>query len=322
MRTDAPRRWALAGLATLALAAAPVFAAAVTTPPSGGERAWLGVVTQALTPELREGLDYRGQGVLVNRVVPDSPADHAGLEKGDVITQFDARAIASPEALAEIVGRGHAGQAVSMRIVRDGKVQSLSAKLAARPADDGMGEGMEMGGPGRHEIRIDDLDLGELGELGQGMPGVWHWMGRGRLGVRIESLNADLGSYFSVPGGKGVLIVEVMKDTPAEKAGLKAGDVITKVGERAVTGAGDLMKALGTDQDKVALGIVRKGGSRTIDVELEKQQHVIRIRRGEGTMGYGDDRPAPGGPGSSREIDELRRQIDDLRRRLDRLQHD
>lgn len=318
MRTDAPRRWTLAGLATLALAAAPAFATAAPTPSPGSERAWLGVITQALTPELREGMSYKGQGVLVNRVIADSPADRAGVEKGDVVTSFNSRSIDSPEALADIVGKGRAGQTASLQIVRDGKSRTLSAKLAAR-SDDGE---MDMGGPDRHEIRIKDLHLDGMGDLGEGIPGVWRWMGRGRLGVRIEPLNADLGSYFSVPGGRGVLVVEVMKDTPAEKAGLKAGDVITRVGDQAVGDTEDLIKALGTDQGKVALGIVRKGGNRTMDVELEKQERVIRIRRGDGAMGLGDDRPMRGGPDSRREIDDLRRQLDDLRRRLDRLQHD
>jgi serine protease Do len=320
MRKDARRRWALAGFATLALAAAPAFATAATTPSPGSERAWLGVVTQALTPELREGMSYKGQGVLVNRVLADSPADRAGVEKGDVITNFNSRSIDTPEALAAVVGQGRAGQTASLRVVRDGKSRSLSVKLAARSDDDGM----DMDGPERHEIRIKDLDLhlDGLGDLGQGIPGVWSWMGRGRLGVRIESLNSDLGSYFSVPGGKGVLVVEVMKDTPAEKAGLKAGDVITRVGDHAVLDAEDLIKALGTDQGKVALGIVRKGGNRTIDVELEKQEHTIRVRRGDGAMGFGDDHPMRGGPASRREIDDLRRQVDELRRQLERLQHD
>jgi C-terminal processing protease CtpA/Prc len=113
-----------------------------------------------------------------------------------------------------------------------------------------------------------------------------------------------------------------MKDTPAEKAGLKAGDIITRVGDRAVMDAEDLVKALGDDEGKVTLGIVRKGGKRTVEAELGKQERVIRIRRGDGPMGLGDDYSMRRGHAPQREIEELRRQIDELRRRLDRLQHD
>lgn len=321
MRKVAWRRWATvsgAALALAALAAAPGLTAEVTPMSPEGERAWLGVYTQALTPELREGMSYKGPGVLVNRVVPDSPADRAGMQKGDIITTFNARTVDSPEALSNLVGQGKAGQSASLRVMRDGKTQSLTVKLAGRAEDERM-DSME---GGRHEIRIRELDSDVPLDMDLGLPGVMRWMGRGRLGVRVEGLNPDLGSYFSVPDGKGVLVVEVMKDTPAEKAGLKAGDVITRVGDRPVFDAMDLVKALGTDAGKVSLGIVRKGGKRTVEAELEKQERVIRIRRGEGPMGLGDDTAARGGRVPQREIDDLRRQIDDLRRRLERLQHD
>ena len=154
-----------------------------------------------------------------------------------------------------------------------------------------------------------DLDLGG--------PGMWGGMGRGRLGVRVESLNRDLGSYFGVPDGKGVLIVEVMKDTPAEKAELKAGDVITRVGERAVEDPEDLVRALPEDAGKVTLTVVRKGAKRTVQAELDRPERVVRIRRGEPDMiRVRDFQP---GPELRRELEDLRRQIDELRREIDRM---
>src|SRR6267142_342065 len=230
MRKVAWRRWAAASGATLALvalAATSGLSAETTRPSPGTERAWLGVYTQALTPELVQG----------------SPADRAGVQKGDIITGFNARSVDSPEGLSDLVGRGRSGQAASLRIVRDGKAQSLNVKLAGR-SEDGEGESMESG---PHEVRIQDLDsVGPL-EMDLGPGGLMRWMGRGRLGVRVEGLNPDLGSYFGAPDGQGVLVVKVMKDTPAEKAGLKAGDVITRVGDQAVTDAQDLVKALRDD---------------------------------------------------------------------------
>ena len=322
MRKVAWRRWAAvsgAALALAALAAAPGLGADGMSPSSATGRAWLGIYTQALSPELLEGMSYKGKGVLVNRVVQDSPADRAGVRKGDVITSFNSRAVDSPEALSDLVGQSRSGQSASLRIVRDGRTQNLTAKLMARSEDEGM-DSMESG---RREIRVKELDSDGPLDMDLRLPGVMRWMGRGRLGVRVETLNPDLGSYFNLPEGKGVLVVEVMKDTPAEKAGLKAGDVITRVGDRAVVNAEDLVKALGDDEGKVTIGIVRKGGARAIEAELDKQeQRVIRIRRGEGPMGLGDDHAMRGGRVPQREIDELRRQIDELRRRLERLQHD
>jgi C-terminal processing protease CtpA/Prc len=320
-------------LALVAVAATSGRAAETTPSSSGTERAWLGVYTQALTPELLEGMSYKGKGVLVNRVVPDSPADRAGVQKGDIITSFNSRTVDTPGALSDLVGQGKVGQSAPLRVVRDGKTQSLNARLAARSDDDGMGW-ME-GGP--REIHIRELESGEPFDMDLGPGGMMRWMGRGRLGVRVEGLNSDLGGYFSVPGGKGVLVVEVMKDTPAEKAGLKAGDVITRVGDQAVADAEDLVQALGDDAGRVTLSIVRKGAKRTVEAELAKQERVIRIGRGEGPMGMGeghdhvirirrgvgpgDDQSMSGGRASQRDVDDLRRQIEELRRRLDGLQH-
>ena len=335
MRKVAWRRWIVASAGSLvlvALAATSGLTAETTHRSSGTERAWLGVYTQALTPELLEGMSYQGKGVLVNRVVPDGPADRAGVKKGDIITGFNARTVESPGTLSDLVGQGRAGQSASLRIVREGRTQTLNVMLAARADDD-----MDMEG-GPHEIHIGDSD-GE-GPLDMDFgPGVMRMMGRGRLGVRVEGLNPDLASYFSVPNGKGVLVVEVMKDTPAEKAGLKAGDVIIKVGDKPVEEAGDVAKALPEDEGKVALSIVRKGARRTLEAELEKRDHVMRFGRGEGPMGMGDgdhdrvirirrgvdpggdDSGRSGGP-SQRDFDELRRQVEELRRQLERLKKD
>lgn len=325
MRKAAWRRWAAVSGATLALAAlavAPALSAETTRESTGSERAWLGVYTQALTSELREGLNYKGQGVLVNRVIEDSPADRAGVQKGDVIISYNSRSIDSPEALANLVGQGKNGQSASLRVVRGGQTKSLTVKLAGRTND----EGMDESSPDRRVIHIHDHDLDSVmpnGDMDLTLPGVMRWMGRGRLGVRVETLNPDLAGYFSVPNNRGVLVVEVMKDTPADKAGLKAGDVITRVGGQEVSDAGDLVQALGHDEGKVSLDVIRKGARRTIDAQLEHQERTIRIRRGDGSMRLNDerDRVPRGGQVPPREIEELRRQIEELRRQLERLQH-
>jgi C-terminal processing protease CtpA/Prc len=117
-----------------------------------------------------------------------------------------------------------------------------------------------------------------------------------------------------------VLVIEVMKDTPAEKAGVKAGDVITRVGDHPVADAEDLTRELGNEEGRVSLGIIRKGARRTIDAEIEKQERVVRIRRGDGSMRLNDDRVMRDGMISQRDLDELRRQIEELRRQVERLQ--
>src|SRR3954464_11390226 len=79
---------------------------------------WLGVSTQSVTEELRDALDLRGDGVLVNRVVSGSPADRAGLRKGDVITAVNGHSVESPEELADVIRRQSPGSSASVRVAR------------------------------------------------------------------------------------------------------------------------------------------------------------------------------------------------------------
>jgi predicted metalloprotease with PDZ domain len=287
---------------------------------------WLGVYTQALTNELRDGLDYSGKGVLVNRVVPDSPADRAGIEKGDVIISFNSRTLTDPDNLASMVREMKPGQAASIGIVRDGSRRTVSAKLAARP-DVNDDEMPQMGDDERDSERGPEGDSDEeTPEVRtyrfKGTPGAPAFdflrvMGRGRLGVRIESLNPDLGAYFDVPDGRGVLVLEVIKGTPAERAGIKAGDVITRVGDRNVSDAEDLTSALEKEEGHVTLTVVRKSGRRTIDAELESQPRAFRWNGPNGPMGLNDnDRAVIRRLGRGADDSDLRKQMQQLREEL------
>jgi membrane-associated protease RseP (regulator of RpoE activity) len=337
----------------------PARAAAERTP-------WLGVYMQELTPELREGMDYRGDGgVILTRVVPDGPAARAGLRNGDVIVRVNSRTVESPAELQDVIRAARVGQSVSVEVFRDGERSVVSVWLDARPG--GMEQGVEQpeapeapeapSPPARHGLpspdgqrharrivirdlkgpeeleglegleglkgldALKELDLagGVLGQLGAAP--------RGRLGVRIESLSPALGDYFGLQDGKGALVLEVLKDTPAERAGLQAGDVITRAGEEAVTNGMDLIAALRGKEGKVALRVVRHGTPRTVEAELEKPEPT-RIRVFGDELG---DRPGvqkriilrrTDRDDLRHELDQLRQQVEELRQRLDEEQGD
>jgi serine protease Do len=330
----------MAGIAAIALLAPGMGPARAAVGDEG--QAWLGVYSQTLTPELRDGLGYKGDGALVSRVVSGSPAERAGIKKGDVIVGINTTTITTSSGLSRAIRGATAGQTVAVRIVRDGARRSMSAKLEARP-EDGDQESMDEDAPdapdspeapappNRAERRF-KLDLGpgaDLGDIGPGMA-MLH-MGRGRLGVRVESLNPDLGGYFGVKDGKGALILEVLKETPAERAGLKAGDVITKVGDKPVADAEDLVKALGDADKKASLTIVRKGATRVVESELGEAPRVMRWR-GDGPLGMkeGKDgdmrvrvfRDGQDGADVRRELESLRRELRELRARIEGLNRD
>jgi serine protease Do len=294
---------------------------AATTPSTAPEAApakdaWLGVYTQTLTPELREGLNYTGTGALVSRVVEDSPAAKAGVQKGDVIVGINTATIASSTDLTDQIGKTKVGQTISVRIVRDGTKRTLNAKLVERPADEE--DNLAPLPPGASRYKYDgDSDF----TFDHDMPGfAMFGSGRGRLGVRVQDLNPDLGSYFGVNDGKGVLITEVLKETPAEKAGLKAGDVITKVGDRKVEDSDDLVTALRDADQKVTLTVMRQKASRTIQSEL--RDPMVRVRRG-GSMSYGPEIRIRHDMSDDvrRELDDMRRELRDLKTKLEDKSH-
>lgn len=302
---------------------------------------WLGVYTQSLDDDLRDGIDYRGEGVLVTRVVDESPADRAGLHKGDVIIRVDSETIGSSRALSRYIRGRSVGSRVQVQVSRDGTNRSFDVVLTARPDSDRgdsdrrrvyvYGDDDDEDFDFDFDFEMPDLEhLRELGDhsyhfapdVNQIMVGT---MGRARLGVRVESLNEQLGEYFGAPNGKGALVMEVVKDTPAEKAGIKAGDVITKVGSKRVEDASDLIDALrDAGEGDVAVTVLRRGSSRSLTAKLEKREsrgrwysydtprvrrHVIRDRqRADRVRGDADD--------LRQQMDELRRELQELKREL------
>jgi membrane-associated protease RseP (regulator of RpoE activity) len=304
---------------------------------------------QDLDSDLRDGMGYRGDGVLISGITPDSPADKAGLEKGDVLISVNGRSINSSGELSEVIGGMRAGQSASLVVMRDGARRTLNARLGSRPDTIGFGDsspGWTRDLKGLRELR----DLGDLKEkrgrgdlrrfdvetlpdpTGSGdhmffMRGLG--MGRGRLGVRVEDLSADLAPYFDSAEGSGALVMEVMKDTPAEKAGLKAGDVITRVGDDKISNADDLVRALhSVPEGKVSVTATRKGASRTFETELDDAPLGWKMQVGDMSLGprrfvlrdSPGERKTPAPPGAQRdELRELRQQLRELQEKLDRL---
>lgn len=313
MRRQQPTVWVATAvaIAAMSLGIAPARAA---SDENAKAKAWLGVYSQEFTDALRDGLDYKGEGVLVNRVVPQSPADRAGLRKGDVIARVNSRPVRTPEDLSNLVQAETPGRSIALEIVRNGEKRTLDARLATRPSEDEQtwsrgrsdeeGEGFEAPETPETPEAPETPDMSDLPEVpvpvvpdfkGRLAPRAFHFettprdlpgmfMGRGRLGVRLEDLNPDLAGALGSPDGKGALVVEVIKDTPAERAGLKAGDVITAVGSSRVYDSNDVIEALRGADQKVTLSVVRRGARRTLEAELNRETRTM-FRSQDGPLG-------------------------------------
>lgn len=234
---------------------------------SGGNASWLGVQTKDLTSDqvrdLKLGDEY---GALVEKVEPDSPAAKAGLQKGDVIVEFAGERVRSVAELTRLVRETPVGRSVEIHIRRNGAKQTLNATTAARK--NGFEPLLGEGRSGRIEVwpkvNIPDLNLN------------FGFFGGPRLGVSLEELTPQLADYFGVKDGKGVLVTEVNAGSAAAKAGLKAGDCITRVDSTAVESADDVHRALSSKPEEsrdVTLTIVRDRKEQTLQAHLEAPEH-------------------------------------------------
>jgi serine protease Do len=207
----------------------------------------IGVAIRDLEPDQARTMT----GAVVSDVREDSPAAKAGLKNGDIVIEFDGEKVRSARHLSRLVGETAVGRPAKIVVQREGKRVDAQVTPEAGLAQNGnlwfrrlpdhdfafKGPNFEFDGPAMHGL------LEEHGHGGPNGPDVMAMVpGRRRLGVGIQSLTPQLAEYFGTK--PGVLVTSVDDDSPAAKAGLKAGDVITSVGDTPVTSPTDLMRAV------------------------------------------------------------------------------
>jgi serine protease Do len=231
---------------------------------------WLGVETQEVTSDKAKGLKLPSErGVLLGRIVPDSPAAKAGLKENDVVTEINGQRVEGVAQFRRMIREIPAGRSVQLTVWRDSRAQTLNVTLGK--AEDRHGEWMKTA-PGTFAFHVpeipDTIEIPNIPEMDWGgmlFPGT-----RPRLGIDAEDLNGQLGTFFGAPDGEGVLVREVNPGSAAEKAGVKAGDVITKINDERVRSIGDLHAKLSAKHDDktVKLGVLRNRSEVNLTVEL------------------------------------------------------
>ena len=195
-------------------------------------------------------------GVRIDEVNDDSPAEKAGVRAGDLVVEFDGERVRSARQLTRLVQETPEGRTVSLAVMRDGKRQTLQATPEERRFTF-----HNRGDLPHSNFDFDDLPRRfdfRLPAPGSRFPdsGAWVPATRERLGVTVQSLTRDLEDYFGATNG-GVLVSSVRRDSAGEKAGLKAGDVITSVNGDRVRDAGDLMRELEDASGEVTIVVLR-----------------------------------------------------------------
>jgi serine protease Do len=239
---------------------------------------WLGVEIGEVTQENAKDLKLSAtRGVVIQDVEPDSPAAKAGLKEHDVVLQYDGQTVEGTVQFRRLVRETPAGRTVALVISRNGATQNLSVALADRSSyyeKKMQGTMRDFGRPFALSTPNFDFNISS--------PEIFSMMDMRTplLGISAEDLTGQLGSYFGAPNNSGVLIREVRSGTPADRAGLKAGDVIVKVDGKLVTVLSELRDQLRDKGDGkvVNLGVLRKGSEMNVPVTIEKPKPIEKTQ--------------------------------------------
>jgi len=229
--------------------------------------------------EVSQGKD---SGVVVDDVRPDSPAEKAGVKRSDVIVTFDGERVRSVRQFSRLVQETPPGRTVKATLLRDGKQQDV--QITPREGR-GVLRGAYVDGD-RFRERMRDLEA-----LRDRLPDVNVWRGGPpfnfsdipgaisgvRLGVDVDPVTDQLAQYFGAK--EGVLIRTVIEGTPASRAGLKAGDVITSIDTQPVRSREDLVRALrDAKSDELTIGIVRDRKETSVKARIEPTRRTRGMR--------------------------------------------
>jgi len=210
-------------------------------------RGWLGVTVQNVDENMAKALGLKSsKGALIGSVMPDEPADKAGLRAGDVVVAVGGKSIGNASELTRAVARLKPNSTPELTVVRDGEEMKVKVKLGERSSH-------VNGGANQDEQSESD-----------------------GLGVAIKPLTPEDARALRIKGDvKGLLIVEVKGDSPAAEAGLRSGDVILTANLKPVTTPsqlGDVVKNEGKKRGAVMLQIYRRGDTFFLTVELGKKK--------------------------------------------------
>ena len=225
----------------------------------GGGSSYLGVDIADVTAERLSALKLKEEhGAEVTMVDQDAPAGKAGLREHDVILSVNGSAVESAAQLRRMIKETPPGRVVTLGISRDGQPLTLKVQLADRRKSMAWA-------PGNHEfnfqmpqIQIPDFDVPVSVVIGHSSM---------RSGLMVENITPQLGDFFGVKGGNGVLVRSVEKGSRGEKAGFHAGDVIVKVNDQPVHDTSDFTHALRA----------KSGGSAAVTVVRDKREQNLTL---------------------------------------------
>ena len=287
-----------------AISATAVFAQ--QTAPEGGrvratvfsnmfDGSYLGVEMKEVSKEnfSRYGLN-EVRGVAVEKVVENSPADRAGLQNGDVIIRFDGAEVTSVRKLSRLISEVAPDHQATVTVLRNGGEREIKVTMGKRefPTFENSGNLLRVMPSVPAMPPMPPMPDMPRVPLAPTVPfshnekdGSFMFFGANRrVGISVTSLTEQLGEYFGATGGKGILISSVRENSPASKAGLRAGDIIVEADGKEVKNSFDLTRSINEKKEgAVNLTVIRNKSRLNISVEPEKADGNFRIVTPEGS---------------------------------------
>lgn len=276
------------------------------------EGSFLGVQTVEITRENFAKFGLRDvRGVAVEKVLEGSPAQAAGLQAGDVILRFNGQEVGSSRMLTRLVNEVSPDHSARITVLRSGSERELNVTVGKRPMPKFEEGNFNFNFPHQFpNVQIPPMppipQIDVMPRVGTVPPMppfgdqdfTFHFGPSRQIGVSLTPLTKQLADHFGVTGGS--LIDNVRENSPAAKAGLKAGDIITEIDGKPVRGDRDLIREMGEKKEgDVTLTIVRKGNRQTVKVTPEEVKGNFNFFQGPdapktpGTMNLFKPDPLP-----------------------------
>jgi serine protease Do len=239
----------------------------------GAGGGWLGVGVSEVSADKVKSLKLpEERGALLGKIVPDSPAAKAGLKENDVVLEINGQRIEGTEQFRRMIHEIPVGRTANLTVWRDGRSQNIKVTVGKHE----MGN-VKMFADGPKSFAFKMPTLPEMPD----MSGLEHLRsfamvspGHALLGIDAENLRGDFGNFFGAPDGEGVLVRGVFANSPAAKAGLKVGDVITSLNGERIRNASELREKLMTNHEgkSLKLGVLRNKSELSLSVDLPQQK--------------------------------------------------
>jgi S1-C subfamily serine protease len=234
---------------------------------------YLGVDIDEVTSDRVAALKLKEErGVEITNVDQDAPAGKAGLKEQDVIVGFNGQRVEGREQFTRFIRETPAGRTVTLDIVRDGQPMQIKATLADRQK--------EWASSRKNRIirvptpEVPDFDI-EIPEIQFNTTTV-----STSTGLSVDNLTPQLAQYFGVKSGSGILVKSVEKNSPAEKAGIKAGDVVVKVDSETIESRSDYRQAIRhRNADTVKVTVIRNKAEQVLTMNVPSSKRDSSQKR-------------------------------------------